>query len=123
MNLPTTFDPNKMFPIMGGRSVFWEDAEKAYLTYVGIAHGRGQSLKRVGERGGFGASEFAYYFQGLAPTGPGEWPTKSCQNCSGSGEVVNSEEGGLVEKCGLCMGAGLLVPDELPPCRKLETAK
>ncbi len=120
MNLPTTYDPNKLFPIMGGKAVLWEDAEKAYLTYVSIAGGRGQSLKRLGERGGFGDAEFAYYFQGLCPRGPNKWPVVTCPSCNGAGEIIDHEEGGLLCICGVCMGAGMVLPDPLPDCRKLE---
>ena len=116
----SAWDPNEMFPIMGGKQVFWEDAEKAYKTYAAIAGGRNQPLKVVAERGGFCGAEFAYYFKGLCPTGPDKWPVKSCPNCGEAGEIVNSDEGGLVFKCGICMGAGVVVPDELPPCRKME---
>lgn len=125
MNLPGAWDPTEMFPITGnpitgGNQVFWKDAETAYKTYVSIGGGSGQSLKRVAKRGGFSRSEFAYYFKGLCPTGPNKWPVKSCPNCGESGEIVDSEEGGIVFKCGVCMGAGVVVPDELPPCRKME---
>lgn len=98
----------------------WEDAEKAYIAYSQIGGGGSQSLKRVAERGGFSSGEFAYYFKGLVPETFGKkWPTKKCDNCTGSGEVVLHEDGGLLAKCGICMGAGVIVPDELPPCRKV----
>ena len=47
-----------MFPLQGAQSVPWIFAERAYRYYA-QRYGRDQSLERLAERGGFGASEFA----------------------------------------------------------------
>ena len=106
------YDPGKMFPIQGGKQVWWADAETAYETYV-KKYGKDQSLKRIAERGGFSPAEFAYYFRGDMGPVLSDWPVDTCRNCRGSGEIVNSEEGGIVMICGECMGAGVLVPSKM----------
>jgi hypothetical protein len=103
------FDPDKLFPLHPGKGVLRVDAERAYQTYV-RNFGEQQTLDRVGERGGFGVAEFVYYFHGLCPRGPEKWPTKPCPSCHGSGEVMDSEEGGIIVKCGICFGAGEVLP-------------
>lgn len=56
----------KMFPIQEAAPVRWELAERAYHEYVKHG-GRGQSLERLAERGGFGLQEFACFFHGHFP--------------------------------------------------------
>lgn len=56
----------KRFPIQGGLTVSWPAAERAYATYAKL-YGRGQSLERLGERGGFGMLEFAMLRAGRRP--------------------------------------------------------
>lgn len=54
--------PEKMFPLqaskgrLGPLSIPWSVAEKAYGVYAGM-YGKGQSLERLAERGGFGTCE------------------------------------------------------------------
>lgn len=55
---------DKRFPIQGGFSVTWGDAEKAYKEYKRL-YGGSQSLKRLGERGGFGLLEFVRLYSPL----------------------------------------------------------
>ena len=109
MNLRVTaFDPDKCFPITGGKSVLWSDAETAYKVYSGF-FGSGQSLKRLAERGGFHPDEFAYLWRGINPLhGKG---AKPCPECHGTGEVIQSDEGGIWFKCGVCIGAGTVLPN------------
>lgn len=58
-----TIPPPRTFPIQSERGaaphpirISWETAELAYSVYSGM-YGRGQSLERLAERGGFGPSE------------------------------------------------------------------
>jgi len=83
-----------------------ETAAKAYVTYAKL-YGDDQSLKRLAERGGFGPEEFASLVRGLRPSRV-LTDYQACANCAGSGEVVDHEEGGIVFKCGICYGAGVL---------------
>ena len=103
-----------LLPMGSGRGVLWDDAETAYKTYVEKWGGVGQTLERLAERGGFGVEEFVYFFNGLGyrDAEPFKWSVKTCHQCHGSGDVVNSEEGGLIMKCGVCCGAGSVLPDE-----------
>ena len=55
-----------MFPIQDAAPVRWELAERAYHEYVKHG-GRGQSLERLSQRGGFGLQEFACFYQGHMP--------------------------------------------------------
>lgn len=54
---------SKRFPIQEGLTISWEAAEKAYQTYSKY-YGRGQSLERLAERGGFGKREFVCLYLG-----------------------------------------------------------
>lgn len=56
----------RRFPIQGGLTVSWASAEAAYATYARL-FGRGQSLERLAERGGFGMAEFAMLRAGRCP--------------------------------------------------------
>ena len=51
----------RRFPIQGGLTVSWSAAERAYHDYA-RRYGRGQSLERLAERGGFGLREFAMLY-------------------------------------------------------------
>jgi hypothetical protein len=102
------FDHAKLFPIQGGKGVLWEDAEKAYKTYN--RKWPGQTLKRIAERGGFSVAEFVYYYHGIIPGGNEKWEVGDCPNCRGAGEIIDSEEGGIIFKCGKCLGCGSLLP-------------
>ena len=48
---------NKTFPVIGFGRIPWSVAERAYDSYVANFGGRGQSLERVAERGGFYVGE------------------------------------------------------------------
>ena len=97
----------RVFPIQGGKSVLWTDAEIAYKHYA-ERFGTDQSLERLAQRGWFGDAEFAYLFRGLKMSYWDEWPVDKCKECNASGEVVDSTEGGLVFKCGVCIGCGVV---------------
>lgn len=57
---------DRLFPIQDASPIPWACAERAYQTY--LRHGgRGQSLERLAERGGFGLQEFACLFAGHEP--------------------------------------------------------
>lgn len=102
----------RIFPLLSeprGKGVLWKDAETAYLTYS-ARFGTDQSLERLAERGGFGVEEFVYLFHGLCPRIGGAWPVETCGECKGTGEVVQSDEGGMTFKCGVCYGAGAVLP-------------
>lgn len=58
--------PEGRFPIQGGSSIPWSDAEQAYKYYVS-RFGNSQSLERLAERGGFGTLEFCILYLGLKP--------------------------------------------------------
>ncbi|SRR5579871_584708 len=102
------FDPTKCFPIVGGKSVLRNDAEKAHETYSAL-FGTEQSLDRLGERGGFHPDEFALLVKGINPLHTGDAWVDKCDECKGAGEVIDSEEGGIWFKCGRCLGCGLVV--------------
>lgn len=53
----------KRFPIQGGLTISWEAAQRAYDHYAKL-YGRGQSLQRLAERGGFGIREFVELWYG-----------------------------------------------------------
>lgn len=103
------YDPNKTFPILGGKSVLWEDAETAYETYH--KHFPGESLEQLAKGGGFSPEEFAYSFSRMYPQ-VGKWALAHCVNCCGVGDIVDHEEGAIVIKCGICFGVGAVpAPD------------
>lgn len=54
----------KRFPILGGLTISWPAAERAYKEYVRQC-GSDQSLERLAERGGFGVFEFVYFYSGI----------------------------------------------------------
>lgn len=58
---------SEMFPIQDSADVPMVMAEKAYGTYKDF-YGGSQTLKRLGERGGFGRQEFACLYNGHRPT-------------------------------------------------------
>ena len=62
-----TNDSIRMFPIQDGQSVPWQEAERAYETYVNL-YGARQSLERIAERGGFGRTEFQMLYEGKDPS-------------------------------------------------------
>lgn len=62
----------RRFPVMADRGsgrimIPWSLAEEAYLVYDSRYGGGGQSLERVAERGGFGASEMDLFRPGWRP--------------------------------------------------------
>lgn len=57
---------DERFPIQGGLTIPKWAAERAYTTYRKL-FGCGQSLERLGERGGFGMFEFVLLFEGKHP--------------------------------------------------------
>jgi hypothetical protein len=54
-----------LFPIQGVGTIPWSLAERAYTRYAQL-HGRGQSLQRLAERGGFGLAELGFLLRGYA---------------------------------------------------------
>jgi hypothetical protein len=103
----------KLFPLIGTKNtVLWTDAEKAWPAYA-RSGGSDQPLEVVARRGGFGIEEFVYFSRDLDFRVGEEfrWKVEPCQECKGTGEVVDSEEGGLVFKCGICWGAGAVLPE------------
>lgn len=102
----------KIFPILppgSGKGVLWQDAEEAHKSYA-LAGGP-LGLEQLAERGGFPADEFAYFFRGLPLPEERPLPVKRCPSCKGCGDVVMSDHGGLVMKCGVCIGAGVVLPE------------
>src|SRR5579871_3893660 len=76
------FDPTKCFPIVGGKSVLRNDAEKAHETYSAL-FGTEQSLDRLGERGGFHPDEFALLVKGINPLHTGMRGSTSATSARG----------------------------------------
>jgi hypothetical protein len=105
-----------VFTPFGDKEVVWEDAERAYRTYTYFFEPE-HSIQELHDRGGFSREEFVYFYHGYVPHS--EWPIKECQQCHGSGEVILSEDGGIPAICGVCLGAGWVLPDVLPPCRRM----
>lgn len=61
LHLLTAPPATERFPIQHGLTVSLEAAQRAYRAYA-RRYGTGQSLARLGERQGFGLSEFALLF-------------------------------------------------------------
>lgn len=59
-------ESTRMFPMQGGPDIPWWLAEVIYAGYS-TAHGTGQSLERLAERGGFGWSEVPIFWSGIGP--------------------------------------------------------
>jgi hypothetical protein len=114
MNLRVyAFNHDKLFPLIStppGKGVLWTDGEKAFETY--FKHHIDQTIHEIARRGGFGVEEFVYFFRGLYPGVGQGWPVVPCVECNGSGEVVQSDEGGIIFKCGVCIGAGAVLPQK-----------
>lgn len=49
----------KLFPMLDGPPISWEEAEKVYKMYSYV-FGNGQSLERIAQRGGFGHGEIEH---------------------------------------------------------------
>lgn len=109
----------RYFPIFtphGDRQVIWEDAVHAYRTYAYFFEPL-HTLEDLAQRGGFSREEFVYFFHSYVPTS--EWPLKDCPPCHSTGEVILSDEGGIMAICGICLGAGKVLPDVLPAVRRM----
>ena len=80
-------------------------AEEAYKEYS-ARYGIGQTLQRLGERGGFGSSEIAILlYERCKRLERIENRSAKCAKCRGSGEVLGPSDSGYMD-CPACEGRG-----------------